>query len=70
MRFVFVALLIVHGRVQSAIWAAPRSKDQKAPFGPGHSWLLGERRIFAVVLALVATVLVWLDWPAQTTLGT
>ena len=121
MRFLFIAFLIAHGLIHSAIWTVPKQKDQKAPFDPGHSWLLGDRRSVALIVALVAGVLfvsagvglwahadwwrpvavagagvslvlialyfsawlilavaldvgliagiVWLDWPAKTTLG-
>jgi hypothetical protein len=57
MRFLFIAFLIGHGLVHSAIWAAPRRKDEKAPFDPGYSWLVGERPALALALALIATAL-------------
>jgi hypothetical protein len=53
-RFLFIAFLIAHGGIHAAIWATPRPKDRPAPFDPSHSWLLGNQRVLALVLALVA----------------
>lgn len=57
MRSLFAAFLIAHGLIHAAIWAAPKSKEQKAPFDPGHSWLLGDRRVLALAIALVTAAL-------------
>ena len=56
-RLVFIAFLIAHGGVHAAIWAAPKPKDQDAPFDPSHSWLLGSQKALAVSLAVGAAVL-------------
>jgi hypothetical protein len=52
---VLVGLLIIaHGLITFAIWTAPAT--EKAPFNPGHSWLLGDTRTLAIVLAVVAAI--------------
>jgi len=53
-RFLFIAFLIVHGGIHVAIWATPKPKDPPPPFEPSHSWVLGDRRGVALVLALAA----------------
>jgi hypothetical protein len=55
-RFLFIAFLIAHGGIHVAIWATPKPKDPPPPFDPSHSWVLGDRRGVALVLALVAGV--------------
>ena len=55
-RFLFIAFLIAHGGIHVAIWATPKPKDPPPPFEPSHSWVLGDRRGVALVLALVAGV--------------
>jgi len=55
-RFLFVGFLIAHGLVHLAIWLMPKP-EQKAPFDPGHSWLLGDQKTVAVVLAVTAAAL-------------
>ncbi|HXF35926.1 MAG TPA: hypothetical protein VNO17_01945 [Actinomycetota bacterium] len=54
-RFLFIPFLVAHGGVHVAMWATPKAKD--APFDPSHSWLLGDRRGVAIVVALVAAAL-------------
>jgi len=44
--------LVAHGLVHLAVWL-PRPRAD-APFDPGHSWLLGDVRQPARVLAVVA----------------
>jgi hypothetical protein len=51
-RLLFVGFLIAHALVHGAIWATPASKDPKAPFDAGHSWLLGDRGTLALILAV------------------
>jgi hypothetical protein len=46
--------VIAHGLVTFAIWTAPVT--EKASFNPGHSWLLGDTRILAIILAVVAAI--------------
>ena len=53
-RFLFIAFLIAHGGIHVAIWATPKPKDPPPPFEPSHSWVLGDRRGVALVLALAA----------------
>src|SRR4026207_1011810 len=53
-RFLFIAFLIAHGLVHLAIWLMPKPPGQKAPFDPDHSWLLGDQKTVAVVLAVAA----------------
>jgi len=56
-RLLFIAFLIAHGLVHLAIWLMPRPAEEKAPFDPDHSWLLGNQKTVAVVLAVMAAVL-------------
>jgi hypothetical protein len=56
-RVLMIGFLIAHGLVHMAIWAPPKSTDGKAPFDPATSWLLGDQRTVALVLALLATAL-------------
>jgi hypothetical protein len=53
-RFLFIGFLIAHGLVHLAIWLLPKPADQKAPFDPDHSWLLGDQKTVAVILAVAA----------------
>jgi hypothetical protein len=55
-RSLWIAFLIAHGLTHLAIWATPKPKSDTAPFDPGQSWLLGERRRSAVGIAAVAAV--------------
>jgi hypothetical protein len=56
-RFLFIAFLIAHGGIHVAIWATPKPKDQNVPFDASRSWLLGNQRALAMVLALAAAAL-------------
>lgn len=56
-RFLFIGFLIAHALVHLAIWLMPKPSDQKVPFDPGHSWLLGDQKTVAVLLAVIAAVL-------------
>ena len=56
-RFLFIGFLIAHGLVHLAIWLMPKPADEKAPFDPDHSWLLGDQKAVAVVLAVTAAAL-------------
>jgi hypothetical protein len=56
-RFLFIAFLIAHGAIHLAIWIPQPKPD--APFDAGRSWLLGNQRQLAMVLAVaIAVVLV------------
>ena len=57
LRFLFIGFLIAHGLVHLAIWLMPKPAEQKAPFDPDHSWLLGDQKTVAVLLAVTAAVL-------------
>jgi hypothetical protein len=48
--------LIAHGLVHVAIWA-PKYDPEKAPFDASHSWLLGDQRPLARVLAFSAAAI-------------
>ena len=56
-RFLFIGFLIAHGLVHLAIWLTPKPANQEMPFDANHSWLLGDRKAVAVVLALTAAVM-------------
>lgn len=56
-RWLFISFLVAHGLVHLAVWLAPATPGAKAPFNPAHSWLLGERRGLAVVVAALAAAL-------------
>jgi hypothetical protein len=56
-RFLFIAFLIAHGLMHLAIWLMPKPAEQKAPFDPDHSWLLGDQKAVAVVLGVAAAAL-------------
>jgi hypothetical protein len=53
-RFLFVSFLTAHGLVHLAIWLVPKPADGNAPFDVTHSWLLGDVKPVAVLLAIVA----------------
>jgi hypothetical protein len=53
-RFALGGFVIAHGLVTAALWAAPRKPD--SPFDSTHSWLLGDVRSVAVVMAMVAAL--------------
>jgi hypothetical protein len=46
------AFIVAHGLLTAFMWLSPAKAD--APFRATHSWLLGEARPLAVVIALVA----------------
>jgi len=48
-----IGFLIAHGLVHVAIWA-PKCDPAKAAFDPSHSWLIGDQRPLALVLAFAA----------------
>jgi hypothetical protein len=56
-RFLFIGFLIAHALVHLVIWLMPKPSDQKAPFDPAHSWLLGDQKTVAVLLAVSVAVL-------------
>lgn len=43
-RSLFIAFLVAHGLVHLAIWLMPKPADDKAPFDPDHSWLVGDQK--------------------------
>ena len=51
-RFLLGAFIVAHGLLTALIWVSSPKAD--APFRATHSWLLGEARPLAVVVALVA----------------
>jgi uncharacterized membrane protein YphA (DoxX/SURF4 family) len=53
LRVLLGLFFIAHGLVHVAIWA-PRYDPKKAAFDPSRSWLLGEQRPLARVLAFAA----------------
>ena len=56
LRLVLIGFLIAHGLVHVALWA-PKFDPEAAPFDPSHSWLLGDQRSLARILAFVAAAL-------------
>jgi hypothetical protein len=46
--------VIAHGLITFAIWTAPVT--ERAPFNPSHSWLLGDTRTLALILAVIAAI--------------
>jgi hypothetical protein len=63
LRWLLIVFLIAHGLVHVAIWA-PRYDPEKAPFDASHSWLIGDQRPLAQVLAFAAAALLVLAWIA------
>jgi len=53
-RVLLGAFIVAHGLLTAFIWVSPAKAD--APFRATHSWLVGDARPLAVVLALVAAV--------------
>jgi hypothetical protein len=51
LRVLLGAFIVAHGLLTAFIWLSPAKAD--APFHATHSWLLGEARPLAVVVALV-----------------
>jgi hypothetical protein len=58
-RFLLIAFLIAHGLVHLPVWVwVPKPKDGKEmPFDSTYSWLLGNQKALATVVALAAAVL-------------
>jgi hypothetical protein len=52
LRVLLGAFIVAHGLLTAFIWISPAKAD--APSRTTHSWLLGEARPLAVVVALVA----------------
>jgi hypothetical protein len=52
LRVLLGAFIVAHGLLTAFIWISPAKAD--APFRATYSWLLGEARPLAVVVALVA----------------
>lgn len=55
-RLLLTGFLVAHGLVHVAIWA-PRYDPETAPFDPSRSWLLGDRRSLARLLAFAAALI-------------
>lgn len=53
-RVLLGGLIIAHGLVTAAMWASPARAGE--PFRATHSWILGDARPLALVLALVAAI--------------
>lgn len=57
MRWLFFAFLLGHAAVHVVMWTLPFTDAIKdMPFNPARSWLLGDQRVAAVVLAGVVAV--------------
>jgi len=56
-RVVFIGFLVAHGLVHLAIWLLPKPAEEKAPFDPNESWLIGNQKAVAVSFAVVAAAL-------------
>jgi uncharacterized membrane protein YphA (DoxX/SURF4 family) len=56
LRVLLGVFFIAHGLVHVAIWA-PKYDPEKVPFDASHSWLLGDRRPLARVLAYSAAAI-------------
>lgn len=56
LRWLLIVFLIAHGLVHVAIWA-PKYDPEKVPFDASHSWLIGDQRPLARVLAFGAAAL-------------
>jgi hypothetical protein len=54
MRWIAGAFIVAHGLVTAGIWSAPAKAD--APFQAAHSWLLGDTRGLATVVAIAAAL--------------
>jgi hypothetical protein len=51
-RVLLGTVIVAHGLLIALIWVGPAKAD--APFQATHSWLLGDARPLAVIIALVA----------------
>lgn len=57
MRMLLTVFLIGHAAVHAVMWTLPfTDATRDMPFNPGHSWLLGDNRVLAAIVAGVATV--------------
>jgi hypothetical protein len=56
-RWLFGGFLVAHGLIHIAIWTLPKPTDQKAPFDPNRSWLLGDVRGLSKALAITVAAL-------------
>jgi uncharacterized membrane protein YphA (DoxX/SURF4 family) len=56
LRVLLGVFFIAHGLVHVAIWA-PKYEAEKVAFDAAHSWLLGDRRPLARVLAFAAAAI-------------
>lgn len=56
----FAAFLIVHGLIHGAIYTIPPKPDDKAPFDPGHSWVLAGFGVQARPARTASTTLAWI----------
>lgn len=56
LRWLLIGFLIAHGLVHVAIWA-PKYDPEKVAFEASHSWLIGDQRPLARVLAFAAAAL-------------
>lgn len=53
-RLLASGFLIAHGGLHAAIWVSPRQRG--APFDASHSWVFGNVRPIAILLAVVAAI--------------
>lgn len=51
-RVLLGVFIVAHGLLTALIWLSPTKAD--APFRATHSWLIGDARPLAIVIALVA----------------
>jgi hypothetical protein len=56
LRWLLIGFLVAHGLVHVAIWA-PKYDPEKAAFDASHSWLIGDQRPLALVLAFAAAAI-------------
>lgn len=56
LRWLLIGFFIAHGLVHVAIWA-PNYDPEKAAFDASHSWLIGDQRPLALVLAFAAAAI-------------
>ena len=54
LQWIVGALIVADGAVTAMMWLVPAKAD--APFNVAHSWLLGDARGVALVLAVVAAL--------------
>jgi hypothetical protein len=56
LRWLLIGFFVAHGLVHVAIWA-PKYDPEKAAFDASHSWLIGDQRPLALVLAFAAAAI-------------